>query len=88
MSFKYIAGYTPSPGQTKNASEVSVNLLDAATGKPLTSKPLYTSAPLGKYSYDTYKGYSPLQEVVVDGLHIPNSKPILFQIQVHNNQLT
>eukprot|EP00935_MAST-01C_sp_MAST-1C-sp1_P002810 g2810.t1 len=88
MAFKYVAGYTPSPGKPKNASTISINVLDAATGKPATAdgKPVYTSAPLGNYSLDRFTGYSPLQTVVVDGLKIPNSKPLLLQLVFDNNQ--
>jgi hypothetical protein len=86
MAFRYIAGYTPSPGHPKNASVVSINLLDASNGKPVTATPIWSSGPLGNYSYDNYKTYSPLQTVTVDNLKIPNSKALLFQVQIHNNQ--
>jgi hypothetical protein len=82
MSFRYLAGYSPPKGQTKNASTLSINLLDAATGKSVTAAPIYTSPPLGNYS----TSYSPLQMVVVDGLKIENSKSVLLQLQFNNNQ--
>ena len=48
--------YTPQAGEHKNASILSVVLVDGAND---VLKTLYTSPPLAAYSYDTFKGYSP-----------------------------
>jgi hypothetical protein len=82
MSFKYLAGYAPPKGQTKNASTISINLIDVATGKPVTAEPIYSSPPLGNYSSE----FSPLQTVEVDGLKIENSKSLVLAVQFNNNQ--
>jgi len=85
LSFRYAAGYTPRPG-TKDpplGSTLSVVLIDAATQAELAT--VYTSPPLDKYSFDTFKGYSPPIDVDVSGLKIPNAKPVQVQLRFTNN---
>ena len=57
LGFRYAAGYTPPAGQTKIASNLTVQLRDSA-GAVL--KTLLQSPPLGNYSYDAFAGYSPI----------------------------
>ena len=57
MTFRYIAGYSPAPGQTKEPAVVKVVLLDMASSAVL--KTVFASAPLGNYSYDHFTQYSP-----------------------------
>ena len=57
LGFRYAAGYTPPAGQTKIASNLTVQLRDSA-GAVL--KTLFQSPPLGNYSYDAFAGYSPI----------------------------
>jgi hypothetical protein len=85
MSFKYTAGYTPGAGQpAKLGSQLVLVLLDAATSKELQT--VWTSEPLDKYSFDNYKGYSPLQKVDAKGFKVPNSALVLLALKVINNQ--
>ena len=85
LSFKYAAGYTPGAGQPpKKGSQLALVFLDASTQKELQT--VWTSAPLDKYSFDNYKGYSPLQSVDARGFEVPNSAPVLLALKVINNQ--
>jgi hypothetical protein len=61
MSFRYVAGYTPAPGQIKKPAVVKVVLLDMKSSAVL--KTVFTSVPLGNYSYDHFTQYSPPIEV-------------------------
>ena len=61
MSFRYVAGYTPAPSQNKKPAVVKVVLLDMASSAVL--KTVFTSTPLGNYSYDHFTQYSPPIEV-------------------------
>jgi hypothetical protein len=83
MSFRYIAGYTPPAGQTKNASTVTVLLTDEQ-GKEI--KVLYTSPPLGNYSYDVFTGFSPPITVQGSGLDLAPKGLVYLTMQVANNE--
>ena len=85
MSFRYLAGYTPAPGQTKKASVVTVQLLEMKSGKLLQS--VWTSPPLGNYSWDHGDKNSPPIEVRVSGLNIGLSleTPVIVALSVANN---
>lgn len=47
---------------------------------------VWTSAPLGNYSYGSFTRYSPPVEVHVHGLNISNANPVLVQLRVANNK--
>jgi alpha-galactosidase len=82
MSFRYVAGYTPAPGQTKKAPVVKVVLLDMASSAVL--KTVFTSEPLGNYSYDHFTQYSPPIEVKATAIDVPNDKAVIVALQVNN----
>ena len=77
FSFKYIAGYSPSPGHPKQASEVQAALVD--TNGTVVAL-VWTSKPLGNYSFDHFTGYSPPIDVNISDLHVPNSKQLMLQV--------
>lgn len=83
MSFRYSAGYT---GVGKEAPTLRIALVDMVTGKELKS--LYTSEPLGNYSYDHFTGYSPEIAVKATGIDLPNpnAAPVIVAMIVSNNQ--
>ena len=86
MAYRYIAGYGCSdPGKAcnKKASTLSVALVDSSTGAEIQT--VYTSPPLGDYDFSKGK-YSPTMRVNVDGLKIPNSKPIMLKLKFANNE--
>jgi hypothetical protein len=85
MSFKYISGYGPKPGQPKKkGSQIALVLIDASSHKELQQ--VWISAPLDKFNYDNFTGYSPLQHADVSGLKVPNSRPVLLQLKLINNE--
>jgi len=84
MQFRYSAGYTPGAGEQKAAPVVKVQILDMATSAVLAT--VFTSPPLGKYSYDHFTQYSPPIVVKAAGLHIPTDKPVIIALSVANNQ--
>jgi len=84
MSFRYTAGYTPSEGQTKQAPVVKVQILDLASGDVL--KTVFTSQPLGDYSFDRFAGYSPRIEVNATDLDLSNDGPVILALEVTNNE--
>ena len=84
LAFRYIAGYTPQPGQSKQGSTLSVVLLDAANLTDVAT--VYTSPPLTEYSFDDYKGYSPPIKVDAQGLSVPNGRALYVAIRFNNNQ--
>ena len=85
FAFKYVAGYTPSAGQTKKGSQLRLLLVDAANTSKVNTV-VWTSPPLDKYSFDNYHGYSPLVQVDVQGLDMPDGgKRQLLVLQCRNN---
>lgn len=70
----------PCPG----APIVNVALVDAVTMQDLAT--VWTSPPLGNYSYGSFTQYSPPVEVHVHGLNISNANPVLIQLRVTNNK--
>ena len=84
MQFRYSAGYTPGAGEQKTAPVVEVQILDMATSAVLAT--VFTSPPLGNYSYDHFTQYSPPVVVQAAGLHIPTDKPVIIALSVANNQ--
>jgi len=83
MSFRYVAGYTPAAGQTKRAATVRVVLLELATDKEVHT--IMSTGPLGAYSYDEFKGYSPLVPVAASRLELPDDKVLVLALEVTNN---
>ena len=83
LAFRYIAGYTPSPGEHKRASTVSVELIDAH-GKLIRA--LWESPPLGNYSYDSFHGFSPLVLVETRGLGLNFNGTATIALKVVNNE--
>merc|ERR1712087_906269 len=71
LSLRYTAGYTPPAGKAVPAPRLTLLLTDAM-GTMLAT--LYTSQPLGSYSYDHFSGYSPPVHMGASGLHIANDK--------------
>ena len=86
LHFRYAAGYTPGPGGTAEAPTVSVQLLDMKTDAVL--KTVWTSAPLGNYSWDHFGGYSPPVAVSAAGLGVKLSAdaPVIVALSVANHQ--
>lgn len=84
LSYRYSAGYTPPAGTQRDAATLSVLLVDAETG--VTSATVYTSPPLGNYSYDRFKGYSPVIPVHASGLRVPNTDPLFVALDFDNHQ--
>lgn len=70
----------PCPG----APIVTVVLIDATTMQDLAT--VWTSAPLGNYSYGSFTQYSPPVEVHVQGLNVTNANPVLVQLRIANNK--
>ncbi len=89
MEFRYLAGYTPGPGQRKKGAVVTVQFLDMQTGRPVgkSGAGVWTSAPLGNYSWDHGDPNSPPVRVAVDGLDVPLSTdaPVILALSVANN---
>jgi len=99
LAFRYSAGYMPSEGKETTAPVVKVVLLRNVTSDPLADyawggvlqrddvvTTLFTSEPLGEYSFDHFQGYSPLIEVDARNLAIDNSEPLQVALEFQNNQ--
>jgi len=99
LAFRYLAGYTPGDGQESQASVVKVLLLRNSTSDPLADyawggvlprddvvTTVFTSEPLGEYSYEHFSGYSPLIEVDVKNLAVDNNEPLQLALEFQNNQ--
>eukprot|EP01062_Namystynia_karyoxenos_P069283 TRINITY_DN64807_c0_g1_i1.p1 TRINITY_DN64807_c0_g1~~TRINITY_DN64807_c0_g1_i1.p1 ORF type:complete len:863 (+),score=230.70 TRINITY_DN64807_c0_g1_i1:72-2591(+) len=84
LSYRYSAGYTPAPGESRAAGQLSVVLLNARTGE--VAARIYDSPPLGDYSYDRFTGYSPPVQVSSKGLSVPNSEPLLMAFDFDNQE--
>merc|ERR1711865_251027 len=84
FSFRYVAGYSPAPGQQSKAPTIRLVVLDLATKKEI--KTVLQTGPLGNYSYDHFTGYSPLISVHATNLAIPNTKPVVIAMEITNNQ--
>lgn len=61
-----------------------MQILDLASGDVL--KTLFTSQPLGDYSWDHFAGYSPRIEVNATNLNLPNDGPVILALEVTNNE--
>eukprot|EP01052_Picozoa_sp_SAG31_P013355 SAG31_NODE_801_length_12013_cov_23.812070_16_plen_237_part_00 len=88
LAFRYAAGYSPDPEHppkvVPEAAVVSVVLADAKTGHELAT--VWTSPPLGDYSFDHFTGYSPPVKVEsAPGLSVPNAQPIKVLLKFRNN---
>jgi len=83
MQFRYVAGYTPPAGQTKHAPVVTIQLQDEATGKTVST--VFTSPPLGNFSYDHFTQYSPPVLVRAHNLDLDNDSPLVLAMVVQNN---
>eukprot|EP00931_Biecheleriopsis_adriatica_P060406 TRINITY_DN36279_c0_g1_i1.p1 TRINITY_DN36279_c0_g1~~TRINITY_DN36279_c0_g1_i1.p1 ORF type:complete len:429 (-),score=54.60 TRINITY_DN36279_c0_g1_i1:155-1441(-) len=83
MSFRYLAGYTPPDAQTKKSPIVKVQVRDLTSDTVLAT--LFTSDPLGNYSWDHFTAYSPLINVSAMNLSIPNDSPLVIALEVTNN---
>ena len=77
-----MAGYGDA-NSTAKAANLSLVVLDAVNQSVVAVA--YTSPPLGAYSYDDYKGYSPPvgANVTVD---VPNARALLLAVRVDNNE--
>ena len=83
LSFRYVAGYTPAPGENKTAPTVRVLLTDEAGVELLE---LLQTTPLGEYSYDAFEGYSPPIYVHASSLSVPNDALVCLVLEVTNNE--
>ena len=82
LHFRYCAGYTPPPGKAVNASIVRVLLTDES-GVVLST--VFTSQPLGNYSYDHFKGYSPrIAAASASPLGVANDGLVFIVLEVAN----
>ena len=83
LSFRYVAGYTPKEGASQ-ASVVTMSLVDAVDGTTVAS--LWTSPPLGNWSFDVYEGYSPPVTAHVTGLQIACANSLRLALTFTNNE--
>ena len=83
LAFRYVAGYTPTAGQHKKASTVSVQLVD---GHGQLLRTLFTSPSLGNYSYDVFRGFSPPINVSATGLNLRMDGAVAIALMVVNNE--
>ena len=82
LSFRYAAGYTGAP--TKKAPVVSVLLTDSSGA---TLAKIFTSDPLGNYSFDSFKGYSrPIVAASSAPLGVSNEGLVFVTLEIVNNQ--
>ncbi len=85
MTFRYSVGYHipagPDPGKDPM---VRVYLADLASGRELQT--LGATGPLGNYSYDRFKTFSPEIPIAASGLGLPNDQPVAIMMEVTNNQ--
>ena len=84
MSFQYTAGYTPGAGERASASRVRLALVDALNYSLVAV--VYSSPPLGHYSYDRFRGYSPPIFVEVAGLSIAWPRSLRVALLFDNQQ--
>lgn len=84
LQFRYEAGYTPAEGQHKAAATVRLLLADVDSGAEV--RELWASEPLGNYSYDDFKGFSPPVVAAASGLAQPNDTPLALVLEVQNNE--
>ena len=83
LAFRYTAGYTPPPGRHVDDPIVTV-LLTNTSGTTLAT--IYTSQPLGNYSFDHFTSYSPPIKVAATGLHVRNDKLVFVTLEIANRQ--
>ena len=80
FSFQYIAGYG---GHNATAAAATVSLVALfANG---TETVLWTSAPLGEYSWDAGDDYSPPIPVKLSNLALPNAAPLSLGLRFANH---
>ena len=84
MSFRYLAGYTPPPGKTAAAATVQIVLIDRASKRVL--KTLLSTPPLGDYSWDVFKGFSPPIALHATSVGVPNDEIVDLALQITNNK--
>ena len=82
MSFRYIAGYTPAKGDPPKQAPIATLLLADASGQVV--KTLWTSPPLGNYSYDVFSGFSPPINVSATSLGVTGDGPLYLTLSVEN----
>jgi len=82
LSFRYVAGYTPAPGENKTAPTVKV-LLSGSDGATLAI--LFDSSELGNYSFDHFTSYSPPIVASATGLGVSNEDLVFISLEVTNN---
>ena len=89
ISFRYVAGYTPGPGQpAKKGSQIALVLVNASNSHQEVAT-LCISEPLDKYSFDNYKGYSPpILLKMKESIPLIRDAPqrFLLQIKIINNE--
>ena len=84
FSFQYVAGYTPPAGASANASTLSVALVDALNRSVV--EVVYTSPPLGDFSFDHFTGYSPPIAWQRTGLSIAWPRSLCLALLFDNRQ--
>ena len=82
--FQYVAGYDPGPGKHADAPTLRLVLVDALNATEVAS--LYSSPPLGNYSYDRFTGYSPPITVRASGLAVAWPRSLRLAIVFDNHQ--
>jgi len=84
FSFQYVAGYTPPPGRTANASTLSVALIDAHNQTQIQT--LCTTPPLANYSFDHFTGESPPVSCSATGLNVQWPRQMSLMLVLTNKQ--
>jgi hypothetical protein len=84
LRFRYVAGYTPPAGQARRAPVVRLLVLDQESRRVVAT--VGVTPPLGEYSYDHFKSYSPPVRLGASGLALPNDAPLVLALEVSNNE--
>jgi len=81
LSFRYLAGYTI-PNKQASVVEIVLVTRDTATVRAT----LFTSPPLGNYSWDRFTGFGPPIAVHATGLNVPNDEVLVLALRVVNHE--
>ena len=83
IGFSYISGYGCVPGKCAGPANVSVVAVDAFNQSVVAE--LWRSPALDAYSFDDFKGYSPLVRGSAKGLDVEWPHQLQLGLQMHNN---
>ncbi|KAL1529474.1 hypothetical protein AB1Y20_000421 [Prymnesium parvum] len=84
LSFQYVAGYTPPPGQQRRGATVSVSLVDAHNGSHVAA--LCTTAELSNYSFDRFTAESPPVHCGASALRLGWPRQMAILLTFHNHE--